>query len=434
MPPRFDGERLELRLSVADLLDTGMLRSLGFSQRGGYERMWLGQAIHSRYQEAARAAHPDYRAEIPVVHKLQHRGWTVEISGRIDGLRREDDRLVIEEIKSVRELGRVAPAVQEIYARQAQLYAWILRAQGEPAVDVELVWIEIGSDDVEHEELELDLKALDAIVFRRLNALIKGFAEQETARAERRHAGAVLEFPYADLRPGQQQIIDAVATAVEQSEQLLIEAPTGLGKTVATLLPALRYALQHGKRVMVLTAKNLQQEMVTQVLAMLNETQAFHSLRLRAKARMCAHDELLCHEEYCPYARDYVLKLDRSGLLRRLLDSHGTLLPDAIFTAARREEVCPFEVSLELAGRAQVVVGDYNYVFDPYVALRDFQEEGGLDEWILVVDEVHNLVDRGRGYYSPALSARAARAAAESIHAQGGELAPRQQEPCVTSR
>lgn len=425
MPPRFDGERLELRLSVADLLDTSLLRSLGFSQRGGYERMWLGQAIHSRYQEAARAEHPEYRSEIPVVHRLRHRGWTVEISGRIDGLRRDDDRLVVEEIKSVRELGRVTPGIHEIYARQAQLYAWILRAGGETAVEAELVWIEIGSDDVEHEPLELDFKALDAIVLRRLNALIKGFAEQEAARAERRHAGSILEFPYADLRPGQRQIIDAVDRAVDQSEQLLIQAPTGLGKTVATLLPALRYALQHDKRVMVLTAKNLQQDMVTQVLAMLNETQAFHSLRLRAKARMCAHDEILCHEEYCPYARDYFLKLDRSALLQRLLDSHGTLLPDAIFAAARQEEVCPFEVSLELAGRAQVVVGDYNYVFDPYVALHDFQEEGGLDEWILVVDEVHNLVDRGRGYYSPVLSSRTARAAAESIRSHGGELAPR---------
>jgi len=425
MPPRFDGERLQLRLSVADLLDTSLTRSLGFSQRGGFERLWLGQAIHGRYQEAAREMHPGYRAEVPIVHHFQHRGWTIEISGRIDGLRREDGSLIVEEIKSVRELGRVAPALHDIYACQARLYAWILRQQGESNIRAELIWIEIGSDDLEHEPLELDERELEATIFRRLNALIKGFAAEETARAERRHAADTLQFPYSETRPGQEQIMEAVDQALESNEQLLIEAPTGLGKTVATLLPALRHALRHDKRVMVLTAKNLQQEMVTQVLAMLNETQSFHSLRLRAKARMCAHDEILCHEEYCPYARDYFLKLDRSGLLGRLLDEYGTLLPDAVFAAARAEEVCPFEVSLELAGRAQVVVGDYNYVFDPYVALRDFHEDGELEDWILIVDEAHNLVDRGRGYYSPALSSRSARTAAETIRKQGGELGPR---------
>ena len=129
---------------------------------------------------------------------------------------------------------------------------------------------------------------------------------------------------------------------------------------------------------------------------------------------MCANDQVICHEEYCPYARDYYAKLQSSGVVARLLDDHPTLEPDAVFAAAREAEVCPFEVSLELGGRVQVVVCDYNYAFDPYVALTEFAADNDLSDTILVIDEIHNLVGRGRDYYSPALSAAAARRAAEA--------------------
>ena len=159
--------------------------------------------------------------------------------------------------------------------------------------------------------------------------------------------------------------------------------------------------------------------MATTVVKLLNPEGAFHSLRLRAKAKMCANDQVICHEEYCPYARDYYAKLQSSGVVARLLDDHPTLEPDAVFARAREAEVCPFEVSLELGGRVQVVVCDYNYAFDPYVALTEFAADNDLSDTILVIDEIHNLVGRGRDYYSPALSAAAARRAAEAS-ARGG--------------
>ena len=125
---------------------------------------------------------------------------------------------------------------------------------------------------------------------------------------------------------------------------------TGIGKTVACLYPAVRYALAENQRIFVLTAKTLQQEMAIEVLKLLNQEEAFRSLRLRAKGKMCANDQVICHEEYCDYARDYFLKLQQSGITRQLLDRYPTLLPDDIFATARRTEVCPFEVSLELLG------------------------------------------------------------------------------------
>jgi len=423
MAPRFDPDALTIELSVADLIDRSQLRSLGFANRGGYERMWVGQAIHGRYQDRALIDDPTYRREVHLEVCFPHRGWEVTVRGRADGVRRDDDgALVVEEIKSIRRGGQLAAVTREVYERQALLYAWMLGKQGEVDVRSELVLIEIGSGQVDHQPVDGDLERLEASVKRRLNRLLREFEGRLVRLAERREAADRLSFPHDDVRPGQQEIIDAVELALEQREHLLLEAPTGIGKTVAALYPALRYALANDKKVFVLTAKNLQQEMATAVLEMLNPEDRFHSLRLRAKARMCANEELICHEEYCSYARDYFMKLHSSAVIPRLLESSGTLLPDQIYDLARAAEVCPFEVSLEACGQAQVVVGDYNYAFDPYVALKDFGPDEDLSDVILIIDEIHNLVGRGRGYYSPELSSRMATAAAEAVAGGGAPI------------
>ncbi len=168
-----------------------------------------------------------------------------------------------------------------------------------------------------------------------------------------------------------------------------------------------------------LTAKTTQQDMAASVLQLLNQDAAFRSLRLRAKAKMCANDQLICHEEYCRFAKDYALKLQTSGVLGEIWQRHPAIEPDDVFRAARAAEVCPFEVSLELAARAEVTVCDYNYAFDPYVSLPDFSPDQDLSDAVLVIDEVHNLVERGRAYYSPELSAGAARQAAVMLHQLG---------------
>lgn len=425
MPPRFDGETLTLELAVADLLESSLMRSLGFANRGGYERLWLGQAIHSRYQEKQLADDVTYRREVVVRTTFEQRGWQVSVQGRIDGLRSEPDgTLVVEEIKSVRRGGSLPPAVREIYQRQALLYAWMLArtAASGAAVRAELVLIAIGSDEVEREELPVHLAAMEAAVRRRVNVLLRAYEAEARRRQERRRAAERLAFPYGELRPGQELILAAVETAVANREHLLLQATTGIGKTVAALYPALRYCLAHDKRLFVLTAKTTQQQMATAVLQLLNQDAAFRSLRLRAKAKMCANDQIICHEEYCRFAKDYALKLQTSGVIAEIYQRYPAIEPDDVFRAARAAEVCPFEVSLELAARAEVTVCDYNYAFDPYVSLPDFSPDQDLSDAVLVIDEVHNLVERGRGYYSPSLSAGAARQAAAALGQLGASI------------
>src|SRR6185295_1106469 len=238
MPPRFDPARRTLDLAVADLLDASLLRSLGFANRGGYERLWLGQAIHSRYQEEALGSDATYRREVVVVHRFEHRfhdaTWAVSVQGRIDGLRREPDgTLVVEEIKSVRRGGQLLPHVREMYQRQALLYAWMLAASPDPErsgpVRADLVLISIGGGDgtpdgdTEREVLELDARAIELSVRRRLNLLIHTWEANAQAAEDRRRAAERLRFPYPQVRPGQEEILAAAETAVANREHLLLQ-------------------------------------------------------------------------------------------------------------------------------------------------------------------------------------------------------------------
>jgi DNA excision repair protein ERCC-2 len=193
-----------------------------------------------------------------------------------------------------------------------------------------------------------------------------------------------------------------VARAVWQRDSLLVSAPTGIGKTMAVLYPAVRQSLKLGKKLFFLTSKTLQQEAAVEALRRLNDG-SFRVLRIRAKQKMCAHTEMICHEDFCPFAAQYSAKMQKSGLLSHLVTSMSYFDPDVTFELARETEVCPFEVSLELIEQADVIVCDYNYIFDPYVGLKAYSQENDYGDCVLVVDEAHNLVDRGRGYYSPEL-------------------------------
>jgi DNA excision repair protein ERCC-2 len=214
--------------------------------------------------------------------------------------------------------------------------------------------------------------------------------------------------------------MEAVGRAVTSGENLIAEAPTGSGKTAAVLYPALREGLTSGKQVVFLTSKTLQQKMAVSALVAMNE-RTFHTVQVRAKEKMCANDRVLCHEEFCRFARGYPEKMAASNILGRLRDSYPHQDPDTVFEEARREEVCPFEVQLELAGRADAIVADYNYVFEPAAAMRHLVGEE-LKDVILLVDEAHNLPDRARRIFSPEILEEDWRALLNNLILQPGAL------------
>ncbi len=400
-----DAERRVIRAGVGDLLGEPEQRSIGLTG-SGLSRMWIGSELHRRIQRDLEATEPGFAGEVAVQIELEIDGWTVEISGRADGVVRVDGRAVrIDEIKTL----HFAVDLHNLYAeerlerfkRQAALYAFMLSEADQPAA-ARLILVDIVSHDERDEEVPWSHDAVRAWLRQQVHRLVSAEKRRMARLEQLREAAESLPFPHAELRPSQQEIGEAVTGALTHGRHLLVRAPTGCGKTAAVLHPAVRAALARGQRVFFLTAKTLQQRIAVDT-ARAMQRGIFRSLQLRAKSKMCANTEIVCHEEYCPYAKEYGLKLVRTELLSHLIAGDEHQDPDRIFEAAKEHTVCPFEVSLDLLAEVDLVVCDYNYVFDPTIGLRALVNGNALRDSVLVIDEAHNLVDRSRDYYSPEL-------------------------------
>ena len=400
-----DAERQTIRAGVSDLLGEPEQRSIGLTGTG-LSRLWIGTELHRRIQRDLEVTEPGFVSEVPTQIELDVDGWTVEISGRADGVVFIDDQAVrIDEIKTM----HFAVDLHNLYAeerlerfkRQAALYAFMLSDRDEPAA-ARLILVDIVSHEERDEDVAWSHDSVQAWLRQQIHRLIAR-EERRIARLEElREAAELLRFPHAELRPTQEEIGDAVEEALTDGRHLLVRAPTGCGKTAAVLHPAVRAALGRGQRVFFLTAKTLQQRIAVETAKAMQED-LFRSLQLRAKSKMCANTEIVCHEEFCPYAKEYGLKLTRTELLPTLIGQNAHQDPDDIFQAAKEHVVCPFEVSLDLLGEVDLVVCDYNYVFDPTIGLRALVNGNALRDSVLIIDEAHNLVDRSREYFSPEL-------------------------------
>jgi DNA excision repair protein ERCC-2 len=400
-----DFDERRITASVRDLIGDDSQRAIGLTGTGT-SRMWIGQELHRRVQEEFSAGDPSYRAEVPVQYEIDIDGWTLAVSGRADGVRYiEGDPATVDEIKTLHfavDLHNLYHKERlERFRRQVRLYAFMLSGD-DFDVAARLILVDIVTTEMQDEQVEWDHDTvhgwLTNVVYRLVNAERARIERLETLKA----AAEQLPFPHDEPRPVQVRIGDAVAESLEQGRHLLLRAPTGCGKTAAVLHPALRVALSRGQRLFFLTAKTLQQRIAVETSQAM-QLGLYRSLQLRAKGKMCANTEIICHEEFCAYAKEYGIKLVRTQLLKRLLDSDFHQDPDHVYEAARDHEVCPFEVSLDLLPDVDLVVCDYDYVFDPNIGLGALLHGGALRDAVLVIDEAHNLVDRGREYYSPEL-------------------------------
>ncbi|MBI4914515.1 MAG: ATP-dependent DNA helicase [Acidobacteria bacterium] len=393
--------------SVHDLLSDPLRRSIG-TPGEGLSRLTVGAELHRVVQARMQAADPHFTPEVSVDATLAVDGWTLRVIGRADGVSRPPDGPpVLEEIKTLHfrtELHHLfAEERLERYRWQARIYAAFLFPDGEASARLRLV--DLGGERERTEEVPWSPREVHAYLRGRLHTMVAAERERERVRAVWRAAGEELPFPFDAPRPVQDEAIGAVLASLEAGRHLLLSAPTGVGKTAAALYPAVKLALATGRRVVFLTAKTLQQQLAVETLKRMQQG-GWSSLQVRAKGRMCANDEVICHEEFCVFARDYGLKLDERGVLPALRTSAPHLDPDRVFEVAKAAEVCPFEVSLELIDGTTAIVCDYNYVFDPAIALFGLAESGSLEDTYLIVDEAHNLVDRAREYFSPRLSRR----------------------------
>ncbi|HKA35835.1 MAG TPA: ATP-dependent DNA helicase [Thermoanaerobaculia bacterium] len=421
---RFDEISRTFEVNVRELAEEEGFRRVGFDRGEGWRRLGLGTQIHSQILAARRETFTAYRSEVHLQASIPVEDWTAILTGRLDGcLEREAGHWLIEEFKSTdlpSEGIRPSGYAFERDRRQLLAYCYLWKRLGHPGVSAALVYVDIATGEEVSIAVPYEEDAADRDIERRLAALLRIWRAQAAIRARKAKAAERLPFPHTAPRPIQEKLIEAVGRAVCSGENLIAEAPTGSGKTAAVLYPALREGLTSGKQVVFLTSKTLQQKMAVSALVAMNE-RTFHTVQVRAKEKMCANDRILCHEEFCRFARGYPEKMAASNILGRMRDSYPHQDPDTVFEEARREEVCPFEVQLELAGRADAIVADYNYVFEPAAAMRHLVGEE-LEDVILLVDEAHNLPDRARRIFSPEILEEDWRALLNNLILQPGAL------------
>ena len=376
---------------------------LAFAFRGT-RRALEGLRAHQKIQSGRPAG---YTPEIPVRHRLETKRIVLAIDGRIDGVFQDGADTVIDEIKSTRrELKALRDEPDARHWGQAKLYAWMYAAeQGLERIDVQLTYY--------HLETGRTLEIRQRFAFATLAAFAEALVTEFLAWAEgldewrRRRDRAIqaLVFPFESYRAGQRRMAVAVYRAIQEGHPAMIQAPTGIGKTLGTVFPAVK-AMGAGltSRVFYLTARTTGQRTVEKTLALLGAAGlAFKSLTLTAKDKLCPHPEAACTPEECPRARGHY---DRLKGARQAAFEQMALDREALTRLAGMHAVCPFELGLDMALWTDMVIADYNYAFDPRVYLRRFFEETGND-FIFLIDEAHNLVDRSREMFSAALDKQA---------------------------
>ncbi len=326
------------------------------------------------------------------------------VRGRADGY--DPTKNQLEEIKTYRgDLSRQPANHRQLHWAQAKIYGWLLCASRElTALNVALVYFDVVSQKETLLVETYSAAQLQAFFETQCQRFI-AWAEQELAhRQARDQALTALRFPYGEFRSGQRQLAEAVYKAACTGTHLMAQAPTGIGKTLATLFPQLKaFPGQQLDKLFFLAAKTSGRQLALDALSSLTpNAPSLRVLELTARDKACEHPDKACHGESCPLARGFY---DRLPAARAEAVTRPMLDQKALRETALRHQVCPYYLSQELARWADVVVGDYNYYFDMSALLHSLTL---VNQWRIgvLVDEAHNLLERGRSMYTAELDNR----------------------------
>ncbi|MBY9004748.1 MAG: DEAD/DEAH box helicase family protein, partial [Candidatus Lokiarchaeota archaeon] len=394
-------DRKEFQISIKDLIFVSSERKYFNSAIPLRIRASKGTEIHQLFQKNRMETEETFQREVLVKLHTEVQGWKFIISGRADSVYKKDGFLVIEEIKSVSDLVNfnLESKTAEEYRLQLLLYGHYFQQLGK-RIQCRLVLIDIITE--KSKIIDIPSQDLSEYIQKQCETILKSWEMEQKLKAEQRERTKSVIFPFENYRPNQEEIIKKTKLFLQKRERLMLLAPSGLGKTVGTLFPALKYALKNNLRVFVVTSKTTQQHIYLETLRMFSKKKAlFNSIVLTAKEKICINTTFICEKSFCPYLNNYdKVSLDKivsEILTRQVIDAR------IIRKVARKHTVCPFEISLDCALHCDIIIGDYNYVFHPHIRLKRFFDHA-FDDIILIVDEAHNLPFRAMTYYSPELT------------------------------
>lgn len=392
---------MEIRISVRNLVEF-ILRSGSIDNRKGAapdNAMAEGGRIHRMIQ---RRMGSDYQAEVVMRYSWSTPAYDLVVEGRADGVI-NGDVVTIDEIKGTyRDLEKMKEPV-DVHLAQAKCYASMYAREHDSAqMKVRMTYCNMETEELRYfvntyQRAELD-EWFEALLteYKKWADFTNEWQEQRTASIRQ------LAFPFS-YREGQKELATYVYRSIVHKRKLFIEAPTGVGKTLSTVFPAVK-AIGEGKaeRIFYLTAKTITRTVADNTFQLLRERQLrFKTVILTAKEKICFMEETECNPGACPYADGHYDRINDAIYDLLLHEDHYNR--EKVEEYARKYKVCPFEMSLDMSLFSDGIICDYNYVFDPHVYLKRFFAEGVQGQYIFLIDEAHNLVDRGREMYSASL-------------------------------
>lgn len=396
-------EETIIRISVRSLVEF-ILREGDIDNRvsGSMEKdaMLLGGKIHRKIQSRMGT---NYTAEVPLKIQMPCDGVVLQIEGRADGVLKDDGKVLIDEIKGILRSLEHLEAPVPVHLAQAKCYAYIYAVQNSlKCIDVQMTYCQMETEEIRRFCQEFEFQELQTW-FQDLVTQYEKWAKFEIEwRNVRNDSIRQIEFPFP-YREGQRDLVASVYRTILRKKKLFIQAPTGVGKTMATVFPAVRAVGEGlGEKIFYLTAKTIMRTVAEQAFSLLKEKGLLYkTITLTAKEKICFCEEAECNPDACPYAKGHFDRVNDAVF--DLITHSGDWSREVLEEQAKKHMVCPFEMSLDVSDWADAVICDYNYAFDPQAHLKRFFSESGKGEYLFLIDEAHNLVERGREMYSASL-------------------------------
>lgn len=412
-----------LKISVRNLVEF-ILREGDIDNRRGKgaaaEAMQEGSRMHRKIQ---RRMGPEYHAEVPLKIAIEEEDYLFVVEGRADGIiiessaereitladnfnhiRPDDEmKVTIDEIKGVYMKLELLEAPIGVHRAQAMCYAYIYALQHDISqIGIQMTYCNLDTENIRYFRESFLFEEL-ADWFEKLIAEYKKWADfQFSWRLLRQNSIKKLTFPY-EYRKGQKELAGGVYRTISRKKNLFIQAPTGVGKTISTVFPAVKAVGEElGDKIFYLTAKTITGTVAREAFELLRR-QGYQAkvVQITAKEKLCKCDEMDCNPVHCPYALGHYDRVNNAVF--NLLQKEDVFTREILLDQAETYMVCPFEMCLDVATWVDDIICDYNYVFDPNVYLKRFFAEGVKGDYIFLVDEAHNLVERSREMYSAAL-------------------------------
>lgn len=393
------------------------------SSKRGLKGIKIHQKIQKEHKKKALLKGYDYLEELSIKYSFEYNEFIIDIDGRIDGIVEAEKDIYIEEIKSCSEdVNNIIPDYKGLHFAQAICYGYIYAEINKiEKVNIVLTYCQLETYEKVSFEKEYNYNDLRDYFYNIIELYYYWIKLKNDFKIIRNESIKNISFPYSVYRKGQREFAGAVYKTIVSNKKLFAQAPTGTGKTISVLFPAIKHFLisdNSEQKIFYLTAKTTTRKTAEDtLLRMYNMGLKLKTVIITAKDKICFCSEKICTPQKCKYADGHFDRINNA--LKDILKNEDMINSDIIEIYAKKHMVCPFEFSFDIAIYSDCIICDYNYVFDPKVQMkRFFSDESKKLNHIILVDEAHNLVERSREMYSASIDKNSFKQAKNSIKAR----------------